>query len=76
MRRFSARDKKIVESSLVRDFFYVLPVTIDDLNGAFILSRTLLNDMYAFIHSKFDSHNFDKLVILEQLKLEFKAHLK
>ncbi|HDC4362198.1 TPA: hypothetical protein O8L70_004341 [Enterobacter hormaechei] len=73
---FQLEIKKIVESSLVRDFFYVLPVTIDDLNGAFILSRTLLNDMYAFIHSKFDSHNFDKSVILEQLKLEFKAHLK
>ncbi len=68
--------KKIVESSLVRDFFYVLPVTIDDLNKAFVLSRTLLNEIYTYIHSKFDSNAFEKSIILDKLKLEFKTYLK
>lgn len=73
---FQLEIKKIVESSLVRDFFYVLPITIDDLNGTFILTRKLLNDIYTHIHSKFDLNNFEKSIILEQLKLEFKANLK
>ncbi|GKW29259.1 hypothetical protein AB6D34_11415 [Pectobacterium brasiliense] len=73
---FQIEIKKIVESSLVRDFFYVLPVTIDDLNGTFFLSRELLNDIYTYIHSKFDLKNLEKTFILEQLKLEFKASLK
>jgi len=73
---FQIEIKKIVESSLVRDFFYVLPVTIDDLNKTFILSRKLLNDIYTYIHSQLDLNNLEKAIILEQLKLEFKGNLK
>ncbi|HHT3530617.1 TPA: hypothetical protein ACTYW0_004826 [Enterobacter asburiae] len=73
---YSIEIKKIVESSLVRDFFYVLPVTIEDLNESFILSRRLLNDIYTYIHSKFNANNFDKSIILEQLKAEFKSSLR
>lgn len=73
---FQMEIKKIVESSLVRDFFYVLPVTIDDLNSIFILSRQLLNDMYTYIHTQLDLNNFGKAIILEQLKLKFNDNLK
>jgi len=68
--------KKVVESSLVRDFIFILPITLDDLHNFFILSRDLIRELYTFINTEPDIRSHNKDILVKILKDKFSHHLK
>lgn len=68
--------KKIVESSIIKDFIHVIPFTIDEIESKFYLSKEIFRHIYEYLDEKLLSSEDCSDDILDEMLEKFKEYKK
>ncbi|MBU9818429.1 hypothetical protein J1782_00795, partial [Rahnella sp. BCC 1045] len=68
--------KKIVESSIIRDFIHIIPITIDMLENNFYLSKEFFKSLYEYLDRQQLCSDCNASEILTQIKELFPEYIK
>ncbi|MEQ9915586.1 hypothetical protein ABRQ01_02785 [Pectobacterium aroidearum] len=68
--------KKIVESSIIRDFIHIIPISIDELEAKFYLSKELFKSIYQYLDRQQLCGQSDTNKLLDEMQVMFKEFSK